>query len=103
MNGEGQAEFCCNSRPLPPGGSESEWHPSQEINDLVDGGWLVAVRISEPTEMKPWMRGWGAEVEVIFIATMRSPLRSKRVMLALISRLCAASGLTISSVRSVRT
>ena len=39
---------------------EPVWHPSQTIEDLPDGGCVLAVWVSHTLEMKPWIRGWGA-------------------------------------------
>lgn len=44
---------------------ERQWHPSQVIEDTADGGCLLEVQVSEPLEMQPWIRSWGAQVEVI--------------------------------------
>lgn len=44
---------------------ETIWHPSQTILDLADGGCEWAAHIAEWREMEPWVRGWGAEVEVM--------------------------------------
>jgi predicted DNA-binding transcriptional regulator YafY len=41
------------------------WHPTQAIEPLPDGGCLFRVRVSEPLEMQPWIRSWGAQVEVL--------------------------------------
>jgi len=43
---------------------ESIWHPSQQITDLPDGGCLFTVKVGSVLEMTPWIRGWGADVEV---------------------------------------
>jgi predicted DNA-binding transcriptional regulator YafY len=53
---------------------ESVWHPSQEVDDLKDGGCLLTVRISEPREMRPWIRSWGAEVEVLSPPSLRQEI-----------------------------
>jgi predicted DNA-binding transcriptional regulator YafY len=45
--------------------SERQWHPSQNIQATSDGGCLLQVQVSEPLEMQPWIRSWGAQVEVI--------------------------------------
>ncbi|NDJ33965.1 MAG: WYL domain-containing protein [Chloroflexi bacterium] len=50
---------------------ERIWHPSQTITDRPDGGVDLAVRIAEPVEMRPWIRSWGAEVEVLKPAYLR--------------------------------
>jgi proteasome accessory factor B len=44
---------------------ERTWHPSQEIESLSDGGLTLRLCIAEPREMLPWIRSWGAQVEVI--------------------------------------
>jgi len=44
---------------------ESQWHPSQKILDLDHGELLAEFEISEPYEMYPWIRGWGADVEIL--------------------------------------
>ena len=44
---------------------ERRWHASQEIDELEGGGLLLAVTVSEPREMLPWIRSWGGEVEVL--------------------------------------
>lgn len=44
---------------------ESVWHPLETITDLEDGGCLWQAPIAEWQEMLPWIRGWGADVEVL--------------------------------------
>jgi predicted DNA-binding transcriptional regulator YafY len=44
---------------------ESIWHHSQRIEDLPDGACLFTVRVGSILEFKPWVRQWGADVEVI--------------------------------------
>jgi proteasome accessory factor B len=44
---------------------ERTWHVSQEIESDPDGGLTLHLRIAEPREMLPWIRSWGAQVEVI--------------------------------------
>ena len=44
---------------------ESTWHHTQKIEDLPDGSCLFCVKIGSTKEMKPWVRGWGAAVEVL--------------------------------------
>lgn len=43
---------------------ETVWHPSQSIRELPDGGCEWEAQIAEWREMEPWVRGWGADVEV---------------------------------------
>lgn len=44
---------------------ESTWHYSQKIDDLPDGSCLFTVKIGSTREIRPWVRGWGAAVEVL--------------------------------------
>lgn len=54
---------------------ESIWHPSQVIEDLPDGGCLMTVRIAHTLEMTPWIRSWGADVEVLEPPELRENFR----------------------------
>ncbi len=44
---------------------ESDWPCVDAIDDLPDGGCLMTLTVSHTLEMKPWIRGWGADCEVI--------------------------------------
>ena len=44
---------------------ETRWHPTEEIFLDNDGTIIWQARVSEPQEMLPWIRGWGADVEVL--------------------------------------
>ena len=44
---------------------ERVWHASQVIESHPDGGLTLKVCIAEPREMLPWIRSWGAQVEVL--------------------------------------
>ncbi len=50
---------------------ETDWHPSQELEELADGGRILRVRVANPMEMVSWVRGWGPQVEVLAPAWMR--------------------------------
>ena len=45
--------------------AESRWHRSEHVEQCEDGGVLWQAMLEEPMEMLPWIRGWGADVEVI--------------------------------------
>jgi predicted DNA-binding transcriptional regulator YafY len=47
-----------------PFARERIWHPSQELHEEPDGGCTLRVEVSNPLEMQPWIRSWGAGVEV---------------------------------------
>lgn len=44
---------------------ETRWHSSQRLEELDSGEIIGEFRISEPKEMYPWIRGWGADVEIL--------------------------------------
>jgi CRISPR-associated endonuclease/helicase Cas3 len=44
---------------------ERTWHASQTLEPDSDGGMTLRLCIAEPREMLPWIRSWGAQVEVI--------------------------------------
>ncbi len=44
---------------------ETRWHPSQRIEEQADGYLLWRAQVAEPQEMLPWVRGWGADCEVL--------------------------------------
>src|SRR5260370_2467706 len=41
------------------------WHESQEVRDLPEGGVELRLVIAEPTEIRPWILGWGKECDVV--------------------------------------
>jgi CRISPR-associated endonuclease/helicase Cas3 len=51
---------------------ESKWHPTQEIEDLPEGGCIWRAQVAEWQEMLPWVRGWGADCEVLEPEELRS-------------------------------
>lgn len=44
---------------------ESIWHPLEKVEDTEDGGCIWSAEVAEWREMLPWVRGWGADVEVL--------------------------------------
>jgi len=54
--------------------SESVWHHSQTLTDLPDGGCLLTMRVGGIREIKNWVMGWGAEVEVLAPLELRTQL-----------------------------
>ena len=62
----------CFSPRVAPRVHETVWHPSQTLRDLPDGGCEWSAQIVEWREMEPWVRGWGADVEVLEPAELRA-------------------------------
>jgi CRISPR-associated endonuclease/helicase Cas3 len=44
---------------------ETRWHREQQNEVQPDGYLIWRAKIAEPQEMLPWIRGWGADVEVL--------------------------------------
>ncbi len=61
---------------------ESIWHPTEEVTDTPDGGCLWTAQVAEWQEMLPWVRGWGAEVEVLEPEGLREALQREARRLA---------------------
>ena len=61
---------------------ESKWHPSQQIDDLPDGGCVLSISVASMMELGRWVRGWGDRVEVISPPSLREELRDEAVRLA---------------------
>lgn len=61
---------------------ESIWHPSQRIEELPDGSCLFTVHIGSLTEIKPWIRQWGADVEALAPPALREELAAEARTLA---------------------
>ena len=61
---------------------ESVWHPLEQVTPTEDGGCLWQAPIAEWREMLPWVKGWGAEVEVLEPGELREALRREAQRLA---------------------
>ncbi len=53
---------------------ESRWHRSQEVRELDDGFLEWRAKVSTWKEMLPWVRGWGAGVEVLAPSDLRDEI-----------------------------
>ncbi len=61
---------------------ERIWHPSQRLEELLDGSVRMMVRVADPREMRPWIRSWGSEVEVIKPQALRQEMAEEARRLA---------------------
>ena len=61
---------------------ESTWHHSQRLEDLPDGSCLFTVRVGSTLELTPWVRQWGAAVEVLSPPAFREQLAAEARALA---------------------
>jgi len=57
--------------------TERVWHPTQTLHQLPDGSTELRLTVSDLREMRPWIRSWGGEVEVIQPEELRIELASE--------------------------
>lgn len=53
---------------------ESVWHPNEVVTETADGSILWQAEIAQWREMLNWVRGWGADCEVLKPVEMRETL-----------------------------
>lgn len=63
---------------------ETKWHPSQKIESTPEGGRLLRMKISGILEIEPWVKTWGAAVEVLEPAVLREKFVAEAQHLAAI-------------------
>ncbi|MEW6083895.1 MAG: CRISPR-associated helicase Cas3' [Chloroflexota bacterium] len=61
---------------------ETRWHRSEQETKLEDGSILWKAKVAEPQEMIPWIRGWGADCEVVSPDWLRKRLEKEAKKLA---------------------
>ena len=61
---------------------ETQWHRSEEIEEQPDGSLIWRAKVAEPQEMLPWIRGWGADVEVLEPRKLRDRMMGEARRLA---------------------
>ena len=81
---ETEVEVCLRFSPLvAPRVRESVWHHSQRLENTDDGGCELRMRVGGIREVRSWVLGWGADVEVLAPAALRDDVRDHaRRMLA---------------------
>ncbi len=52
---------------------ETRWHPSQSLTEMSEG-LIWEADIGDITEIRPWIRGWGADCEVLEPPDLRAYL-----------------------------
>lgn len=60
---------------------ETRWHPSEVVTESADG-LIWEAEIGDLTEIRPWIRGWGADCEVLEPSELRNDLmrETRRLM-----------------------
>jgi CRISPR-associated endonuclease/helicase Cas3 len=53
---------------------ETRWHRNETVCEEPDGYLTWQAKVAEPQEMLPWIRGWGADVEVVAPVDLRETL-----------------------------
>ncbi len=61
---------------------ETRWHRSEQLEEQPDGSLLWRAQVAEPQEMVPWIRGWGADCEVLEPAELREQMTGEARRLA---------------------
>ncbi|MDI7278278.1 MAG: WYL domain-containing protein [Anaerolineae bacterium] len=78
MYGEEEAEVVLRFTPaVARRVGETVWHASQEIEPLEGGGCILRVRVAHTLEMKPWIRGWGPDCEVLAPPELRAEVAAE--------------------------
>jgi predicted DNA-binding transcriptional regulator YafY len=54
--------------------AETRWHPSQRLEPRPDGGLTWRARVSGTLEIRSWILGWGADVEVLGPPELRAEI-----------------------------
>jgi proteasome accessory factor B len=55
---------------------ESVWHHSQRLEDIADGGCELTMRVGGIREIRVWVLGWGADVEVLAPPALRDEVQA---------------------------
>jgi predicted DNA-binding transcriptional regulator YafY len=61
---------------------ETVWHPSQRLEELADGGVRLRLLVSEPTEIRHWILGWGRACLVEAPISLREQMAAEARALA---------------------
>jgi len=61
---------------------ETRWHRSERLDEQPDGSLIWQARVAEVQEMVPWIRGWGADVEVLEPPELREKMMGEARRLA---------------------
>ena len=65
---------------------ETQWHYLEKVDEDAQGNLIWTASISQPREMLPWIRGWGADCEVLEPEWLRRELKREAERLAKIYR-----------------
>ncbi len=63
---------------------ESIWNPLEKVENTEGGGCIWSAEVAEWREMLPWVRGWGADCEVLEPEGLRKELTSEAARMAML-------------------
>ena len=61
---------------------ETVWHPSQRLEELSGGGVRLRLLVSEPTEIRHWILGWGSTCVVDAPDSLREAIAAETAAMA---------------------
>ncbi len=61
---------------------ETRWHPSQRTQEDAEGRVIWTAEVDAIQEMLPWIRGWGADCEVLEPEELRKKMKGEVAQLA---------------------
>lgn len=70
------------SRQVAPRVRETQWHHSETVDEQPDGSLVWEAHVAEWQEMLPWVRGWGADCEVVEPKELRETLMGEAKAMA---------------------
>jgi CRISPR-associated endonuclease/helicase Cas3 len=76
---------------------ETRWHRSEQVEEQTDGSLLWRARVAEVQEMLPWIRGWGADCEVLQPKELREQMMGEARRMAQMYGWSVASALPETS------
>jgi CRISPR-associated endonuclease/helicase Cas3 len=56
---------------------ETLWHPSQRMEQDSEGRIILTIEVDAMQEMLPWLRGWGADCEVLEPTSLRDKIKGE--------------------------
>ncbi|MBM2849735.1 MAG: Regulatory protein, DeoR, partial [Anaerolineales bacterium] len=56
---------------------ETQWHHSERVTEEADGSLIWRAHVAEWQEMLPWIRGWGADCEVLEPKELREMIQAE--------------------------
>lgn len=61
---------------------ERRWHPTQEIEELPDGGLILRFCVGGLDEVKRWVMGYGSHAEVLAPESLRQAVKEELKQMA---------------------